>query len=538
MSVTASDWAKGIGFSIAASLIGGASKLAIRLSWLITTSQEEEEEVEEGEEQQEHIQYHQQQYYQRHHEEQQSHDNVHHDQKEFSNDHQENSSRINHLLRPHDQYDKLVDSEYILQYEQHDSIAPAPPAVTRIQEGVAGRVDRQISISSGNSCSRSSSSSADSNIPLFASSKKRRCLSRYNNSNTNSTIFHKTKRLAVALRCSGMIGMTVLNPLFCVLAMNYASPSILAPFSGLTLVWIVLFSETLIGEKPSRKQMIAASLIVLGEVVVAFWGDHTNDENITLEDVAQSYAKPLFDLYMFIMILWTTFLLYILLVQPPTIPDALNRFAWGASGGSITGLQNFLKDSLTIIKACEATGEPYPFYFYIFVLLAILSSFSGLLFLTACMKRYDATFSSAMFVGSFVISASIMSAVHYETFQNLETFWNWIMYLLGLMILMAGVKMLMSSTAHHPHVDHDHQQQQEQEETITGTPAINSNIHDTTAGMDIGEQIHHAPRGPLFHNQHESYSMNCPLIPAAVGRKSSNDDGGQSPPASSPPHVP
>lgn len=91
--------------------------------------------------------------------------------------------------------------------------------------------------------------------------------------------------MAITLRYSGMIGMTILNPLFCVLAMNYASPSILAPFSGLTLVWIVLFSETLIGEKPSRKQIIAASLIVLGEVVVAVWGDHTNDENVTLDNV-------------------------------------------------------------------------------------------------------------------------------------------------------------------------------------------------------------------------------------------------------------
>jgi hypothetical protein len=35
MSVTASDWAKGIGYSVAASIIGGASKLAIRKSWLM-----------------------------------------------------------------------------------------------------------------------------------------------------------------------------------------------------------------------------------------------------------------------------------------------------------------------------------------------------------------------------------------------------------------------------------------------------------------------------------------------------------------------
>jgi drug/metabolite transporter (DMT)-like permease len=88
-----------------------------------------------------------------------------------------------------------------------------------------------------------------------------------------------------------MIGMTFLNPLCCVVAMNYASPSILAPFSGLTLVWIVLFAEMMIGERPRRTQVGAAGLIVLGEVVISVFGDHSNDENSTLDDVVRMLSK-------------------------------------------------------------------------------------------------------------------------------------------------------------------------------------------------------------------------------------------------------
>jgi len=95
----------------------------------------------------------------------------------------------------------------------------------------------------------------------------------------------RTKRIAYALRLAGMFGMTFLNPLACVLAMNYASPSILAPFSGLTLVWIVLFSRALINETPSRPQVLAAGLVVLGEVFVAAFGDHKNDDDVTLEEL-------------------------------------------------------------------------------------------------------------------------------------------------------------------------------------------------------------------------------------------------------------
>lgn len=93
-------------------------------------------------------------------------------------------------------------------------------------------------------------------------------------------------------------------------------------------------------------------------------------------------------------------------------------------------------------------GGQYPWFFPILAALAAATSLIGLLFLTACMKQFDATFSSAMFVGSFVVSTSIMSTVHYSTFQDLNGIINYIMYPFGLMVLLAGVAVLLrSSTA-------------------------------------------------------------------------------------------
>ena len=251
-------------------------------------------------------------------------------------------------------------------------------------------------------------------------------------------IGRRTRSAAWCLRGAGMIGMSFLNPLCCVLAMNFASPSILAPFSGLTLVWIVLLSSCLINEQPSSRQRVAAALIVLGEVIVAVFGDHTNNEGMTLEDLEASYSQPSLwvcfgglAVWMGIVVNW--------MVHPDT-PPLLRRFGWGVAGGSITGLQNFLKDSLTALKASH--GRPLPWFEYLFVFLAAATAFGGLLFLTACMKRYDATYSSAMFVGSFVVSASIVSAVHYNTFQHLSSIWDWVLYPTGLLILMVGVTIL------------------------------------------------------------------------------------------------
>lgn len=105
----------------------------------------------------------------------------------------------------------------------------------------------------------------------------------------------------------------------------------------------------------------------------------------------------------------------------------------------ITGFQNFLKDSLSIIKACEANNQALPWYFYICASFAALTAFSGLLILTRCMKIYDATFSASMFVGSFIISASIMADIHYHTFENLTGVINYIMYPTGLGVLLIGL---------------------------------------------------------------------------------------------------
>jgi hypothetical protein len=172
INISAADWFKGIGLSLVASMVAGASKLAIRKSWLIQAEQEQ------------------------------------------------NSDRN----REEDDDNESFSEEYT-----HD------------------------------------------NENLLPHQKRQCCLNPY------------------SLRYSGMFGMTILNPVFSVFAMNYASPSILAPLGGLTLVWVILFSGMTLGESPSSAEMIAALLIMVGEVIVAVFGDHTNDDGVTVEDVVRLF---------------------------------------------------------------------------------------------------------------------------------------------------------------------------------------------------------------------------------------------------------
>lgn len=255
----------------------------------------------------------------------------------------------------------------------------------------------------------------------------------------------KARAVSWFLYFFGMIGMSFLNPLCCVLAMQYANPSILAPFSGLTLVWVILFSGVVIGEHPQLSQKVACSLIVLGEVLVALFGDHTNASNMDVDDVIESYVDPAFVVFMIAMFSIITTLHLIIRHFPST--SLLKKVAWGSLGGAITGFQNYLKDSLTIFKATRKDGGPLPRMFFILFILAMTTGFAGLLCLSACMKRYDATYASAMFVVSFVITASSMSAVHYQTFAGIDDERAIVMYLFGLCVLIYGATILVRPKA-------------------------------------------------------------------------------------------
>jgi drug/metabolite transporter (DMT)-like permease len=319
------------------------------------------------------------------------------------------------------------------------------------------------------------------------------------------------------LRFCGMVGMTFLNPACCLLAMNYASPSILAPFSGLTLVWVIVFSPCLIAESPSCAQKVASTLIVLGEVMVAVFGDHTNDADSTIDSVVASYHEIPFLLYFVALVVWMGLLWW--WIQYAT-SSKLRRFAWGTSGGSITGLaQNFIKDSLVVVKASSSLWHT-PWYVPLFVAMGILSSFGGLLLLTATMKRYDATYSAAMFVGSFVVSTSIMSAVHYHTFEHLADLVDYIMYPMGLVVLMIGVSILVQAAqACHLEDDDDDAYDDTSDRIIMSTQ---------TSSREPGEWFHpRRSRGNTF---------DFALAPAGL-EDEENDDGDDATPVPTSPAL-
>lgn len=235
-TITESDWVKGIGFSILSSIIGGASKLAIRRSWQV------EEEC-------------------------------------------RNLTTGDFML--------LVDASHHTSHEmeQGDISIPVRFEQNKSHEGVHSEevtvhaVDERQALQT--SALRTSEQTGRLSFMglLCAPPTTDAPLAQ-----TREQMVLRKLYQAYFLRGMGTLGMTTLNPLATVIAMNYASPSILAPFSGLTLVWIIMFSPLVVDETPTLRQVIACAFILLGEVVVAAFGDHKNDIGVTVEDVVSCFS--------------------------------------------------------------------------------------------------------------------------------------------------------------------------------------------------------------------------------------------------------
>ena len=432
-----SSWAKGLGFSITASLIGACSKLCIRRSYTLLSETKTEHPEQPPTTPQgtscprttssantsssSYLPYHQHC----------------HDEQQSKNDHHETTTMTTTTTIRKSK--SLHHSETAITEEDGESCSISDTSDDSLSDSDRDHQDhnheqQQQQNEMTGLVSTASCSPADTPSSPSSSAATRK----------NKNISWLLRLQAFSLRAVGMFGMMVLGPMLNVYALQFASPSILSPVGGgLTLVWVVLLSECTIGEKPRQIQIVATAFIVVGEIVVAFAGDHVNLYALSLHDLHQQYFEdPKFISYLGCMILWMIVLSVIIRLSTN---KHWKRFAWGIIGGSITGMQCFIKDALALWHGLDEFHNQifrtWPLSLYVLLLIGGVIPFIGLMMLMACMKRYDATYTASMFMGSIVISSSIMSAVHYHTFDHLSTIQS-ILYLLGLVGMLIGTAIL------------------------------------------------------------------------------------------------
>ena len=257
-AVSPEDWFKGISLSVLASFIGCASKLSIRKSWLIEARLNTNEQ--------------------------------HHHNSAAAGTTSDGNNSNNDSMANDGTIGTTSDADVTALLSEESSSLNSSLIREPLSHATSSHNDTLDSSEDEAEENRDANQSDDQNLseqPAANGVEENADDGGDGEHQQNRRSIRRKRILAYALRGSGMFGMSVLNPLCCVLAMNYASPSILAPFSGLTLVWVIVFSYPALNEIPSRQQIIAAILIIVGEVIVALFGDHTNDSGVTVEEVVR-----------------------------------------------------------------------------------------------------------------------------------------------------------------------------------------------------------------------------------------------------------
>ncbi len=257
-SVSANDWIMGITFSVIASVIGAASKLAIRKSWLIDADRKRLKAAALAD---------LLDYVATNGGEEDSHHAPIPEISVRSSSHHSSSDDNAYEKGNTPQYIQTANDMNILPTNRNSYLAPLEVGSPSSQ-GISTTLPTPMSLGQD-----LFSTEEDDPSDVLCDREQYKMVKR------------KMQMRIWLLYICGMIGMSFLNPLFCVLAMKYANPSILAPFSGLTLVWVILFSGMVVGEHPELSQKVACACIIVGEIMVALFGDHTNNEWESYDDV-------------------------------------------------------------------------------------------------------------------------------------------------------------------------------------------------------------------------------------------------------------
>lgn len=174
---------------------------------------------------------------------------------------------------------------------------------------------------------------------------------------------HRNERLpegSKARQCSGwmcsgwwwfgFVLLVVLPLPFNMVAVTLAGMSIMAPFSGLPLVFNQLIAPCLLPEKLTKSDVVATGVIVLGVLICAVFGSHC-DTSYSADDLMELYTRPAFTLTWIPMVLLAVAALVVVHTQPArlTQPGSMIPAAsYAYLGGCFGGLQ-------TIVF--KATGE-------------------------------------------------------------------------------------------------------------------------------------------------------------------------------------
>jgi len=289
-------------------------------------------------------------------------------------------------------------------------------------------------------------------------------------SNTHS----RHKVMAYASRPSfmcwfgGNVAITFLGTLLTLMSLALASQSLLAPLSGLTIVWNALLATTRwFGGVTLSRTDIFATLLTLSGCVLIVGGGPRVTKHYQLDELVDMFAERPFQVYSVIAIFAIGYL-HALSKQKHNPNRSL---ASGMMPGIMGGFNNVLAKA-----AVELVGQLALFESWSSITLLVVwffVAFFQLSWINHALEQFEPLFIVPVYQATLLLSSTLCGALYYGDFASFS-FRQYVTFGAGVLAIIVGVGLLASSSS---------------------TPKGNSNDKITTSPAET-------PNGKADHDYH------------------------------------
>ncbi|ETV79918.1 hypothetical protein H257_07121 [Aphanomyces astaci] len=279
----------------------------------------------------------------------------------------------------------------------------------------------------------------------------------------------------------GMALIVVVNPALCISAYKFAPQSLLAPMGGLCVVWNTVLSPYILNETLRTRDMIGATIIFLGCVVVGGVGSHQTHD-IPINELASHFTSAPFLVYI------TTYIVVLMILlrcaspaffqawgyhhrrRDDEISDDPNvifkstccRVSLASMAGSISGQLYCMCALLRLTHNDPREVFTTPLV-YVVGLAALGFAMSGLYLMNMALHLYDALFVIYIYEATLLMGGAISGICFFGDMKDLSG-WHWGVYSAGIAFILVGIVVLstgdrplsLSEGDHHQYNDDLH----------------------------------------------------------------------------------
>ncbi|ETV90353.1 hypothetical protein H310_14845, partial [Aphanomyces invadans] len=257
----------------------------------------------------------------------------------------------------------------------------------------------------------------------------------------------------------GMVLIVVVNPALCIAAYKFAPQSLLAPMGGMCIVWNSVLSPYILNETLRTRDLIGATVIFLGCVVVGGVGSHQTHD-IPVDELASHFTSASFLTYI---ITYVVLMMGLLRCAAPAFFQAWGyrsrcgegsssdtaeaphkttccRVSLASMAGSISG-QLFCMCALLRLTHNDPRVVFMTPLVYGVALAAVGFAVSGLYLMNMALHLYEALFVIYIYEATLMMGGAVSGICFFGDMKDLSM-WHWIVYGAGIGLILTGIVVL------------------------------------------------------------------------------------------------